>query len=200
MSGNDKFCSYPDKFLMENAIIVPPNEGVPAGVYYFSIGHAGLDFNTFESIPMKTTDDNIAWLLKLHRSRPNCRAIKGYWCPYIPNSTGVITLGNEAIFMFTAGLTGCSVGFGAPSADGALRVAHANVQADSSDLQLASQRKLLAERGMAWNYHPDKYRNDGVGQSTIFGIKGITYWRIFARKFELNTPKLKDLGVTRVYG
>lgn len=200
MPGNDDFCTCPDDFLMNNAIIAPPYEGVPAGVYYFSIEHAGFDMSTFETIPLKTTADSIAWQLKLHRGRPDGRAIKAYWCPYIPNDTGVITLGSQATYMFTAGLTGCSFGFGNPSSDGALRVAHANSQEEDKNSQSEAQAKQLVSKNIIQSYSPKEYRTDSDGQSTIFGIRGIIHWRIFAHKFKLNTPMLEDLGVKRIYG
>ena len=128
MPGNEAFCAYPDNLLMEELVVTPPNEEVPAGIYYFSVAKSSNWDPKNEFTDLKTKTGKQVWNLMLHRGKTEgSPSIEAYWCPYVQDGTGTITLGTQATYMFTAGLTGCSFGFGTPGSDGALRIAHANV-------------------------------------------------------------------------
>ena len=57
-------------------------------------------------------------------------SVAAYWCPYANDHTYSITVAGAANYMFTATMDGCSFGIGIEAADGAVRVAHANVSED----------------------------------------------------------------------
>jgi hypothetical protein len=205
MPGNEDFCAYPDNFLMEELVITPPNEGTPAGIYYFSVAKSSNWDPKNDLTDLKTKTGKQVWNLMLHRGKiAGNPTIEAYWCPYVQDGTGTITLGKQATYMFTAGLTGCSFGFGTPGGDGELRIAHANVMVqgagDSVSTQATGQAGQLQTAGTDRKFEPGAYRTKGVGQATIFGIRGIVHWRIFAHRFK-TTPdglNMEDLGVERI--
>lgn len=56
-------------------------------------------------------------------------AFKTYWIPYHENSLGTLTLlGNDAEYMFTARMSGCSLGLGSYAGDGVVGAAHVNAK------------------------------------------------------------------------
>lgn len=65
---------------------------------------------------------------KLRKKTPNdARGLRVYFCGYERNKTIPLMLGNDANWMFTVTMTGCTFGVGSQAgADGAVRVAHAN--------------------------------------------------------------------------
>ena len=194
MPGNDEFCTYPDTFLTNELVITPPYDD-KAGIYYFSVSKA-YNMNLAD---LETIDKKSVWQLDLHKGKKE-KSIPAYWCPYVANGTGNITLGSQATFMFTAGFTGCSFGFGMPGSDGALRVAHANTQEESAEEQAEAQAKQLRSKGVTPRFEPGAYRTKGVGQATVFGIRGLIHWRIFAHRFKSTETGLhvEDLGVERL--
>ncbi len=61
------------------------------------------------------------------KSAADARGLRVYFCGYEQNSTKSLMLGNDANWMFTATMDGCTFGAGSQAgADGAVRVAHAN--------------------------------------------------------------------------
>jgi hypothetical protein len=69
-------------------------------------------------------------------------AFETYWVPYAQDTPGLLTmLGNDAEFMFTAKMTGCSFGIGSHAGNGVVGVAHSNAMASGSAVQGDDQRK-----------------------------------------------------------
>jgi hypothetical protein len=66
-----------------------------------------------------------AWSITLGAAdRPD--SFKAYWCPYAIDTTRSVTIGPAATLMFTADMTGCSLGVGSRTITGHQLVSHAN--------------------------------------------------------------------------
>lgn len=133
-------------------------------------------------------------------------AFKTYWVPYYENSVGVLTmLGNHAEFMFTARMTGCSLGIGSYVANGKVGAAHVNAKnsgnsdpgsaIEKMEQQKKVQRAFLYSHGKhdqnqrltqrVISY--DMYMLDNTGQvdmtlsSTTFGVHSLNQpWKFYS--------------------
>jgi hypothetical protein len=54
--------------------------------------------------------------------------LRAYWCPYKPNHQLGVMLEGDARYMFTAVMSGCSLGIGSATQDGSRAVFHANME------------------------------------------------------------------------
>jgi hypothetical protein len=117
-----------------------------------------------------------------------------YWCPYRPNEVGAVTVWNEALTMFTADMTGCTLGVGSQAADGAVRVAHVNMQKYDKEEDKSSMRdaqRFYASRASGPNARildPEEYRRgnpfDGDEvHSTTFGVRRGGVWRFYSQRW-----------------
>jgi hypothetical protein len=123
-------------------------------------------------------------------------AFPAYICRWAGDSVCTKTLGHDADVMFTGNMNGCTFGVGIPTADGSVRVGHANAAssaggtADNPDFstQRQMQRDALTTRGTGVNIvNPDVYRSNvaysGVG-SKDFEIVAVTVGIRIANKWE----------------
>jgi hypothetical protein len=136
-------------------------------------------------------------------------AFETYWVPYRENCPGTLTiLGNDARFMFTARMSGCSFGLGSYTAGGVVGAAHVNamtvgIATAGSDLvkmeaQKKAQRTYLASHGTTNaanalvrrvisydNYMLDTQGNLDIGMSsTTFGVHQIGGdWRFYTLRY-----------------
>ena len=133
-------------------------------------------------------------------------AFKTYWIPYHENSLGTLTmLGNDAEYMFTARMTGCSLGLGSYAGNGIVGAAHVNAKnagetnpgnlAEKMEQQKKVQRAFLYSHGKnnpslhltqsVVSY--DMYMMDETGNidtslsSTTFGVHAINQpWKLYS--------------------
>lgn len=150
-------------------------------------------------------------------------AFKIYWVPYYENSTGAFTmLGNHAEFMFTARMTGCSLGIGSYVADGVVGAAHVNAKnsgdadpgssMDKMEQQKKVQRAFLYSHGKNNPAHRvtqriisyDMYMLDNSGQvdmslsSTTFGVHSLNQpWKFYSLLYRGQGTRVVHAGLKK---
>ncbi len=127
MAYLDDFCDNTLAFLTRNIVYVIVSKET-----------LGLVDVTVEPRDPATTIANIpvgafggaaeGGVYKLRKKTANdARGLRVYFCGYEQNKTIPLMLGNDANWMFTVTMNGCTFGVGSQAgADGAVRVAHAN--------------------------------------------------------------------------
>ena len=149
------------------------------------------------------------WSISLGADRPD--SFKAYWCPYAMDTTQSVTVGPAAKLMFTADMTGCSLGVGSATNTNHQLVSHANCAQignliasyygnDDLAMQLfvlrASQQsfqKLSLQQAQGGDpgmtaIEPPSYRKDAreptqTLSSTTFGIKDQNdQWAFYVQK------------------
>lgn len=103
-------------------------------------------------------------------------SFNAYWCPYESNDVQQVTLGNQADYMFTAKMDGCTFGVGSANPDGSRTVCHANVGGKGHDqLDLIKASASFQNDGGLSYLGPAAYRfqtgTEMYTQATTFGIR-----------------------------
>lgn len=114
------------------------------------------------------------------------RTFSAYFCPYRQNDTLGTTVSNEADFMFTATMDGCSLGIGTAAGDGSRLIYHSNLGGDSDRQQLTLQLTMGAS--LSSIFGPGSYRSEygqGVLKSTTFGMRSRTtrQWSFYSQVY-----------------
>jgi hypothetical protein len=168
-----------------------------------------------------------SWSITVGADGPD--SFKAYWCPYGIDTTQSVTIGPAAKLMFTADMTGCSLGVGSPTDTGHQLVSHANCAQignliasfygnDNVPMQLfvlrESQRAFQnlslqqshgGDPGMA-PIEPSSYRQDPreptqTLSSTTFGIKDEhDQWAFYVQKRGFKNYRDELVGVAFVAG
>ena len=135
-------------------------------------------------------------------------SFSAYWCPYETDKVRWIALADQADFMFTAKMDGCSFGIGIPAADGTVVVAHANTTSGVQDAignhlrekGDAQQKQLESAMTKAHTelfdfLAPTSYRPFSAN-STIFGIRDGTTgtWTFYFSLCRSNRARLELIG------
>lgn len=114
----------------------------------------GNPINAYEIVPLFRNQAANAWTTPGAR---NTTYLPVYFCPYSDNESHSIVLGDNADFMFTTNMDGCTFGIGSATPTGARRVAHINLR-DHGALSHADQRGTLHVGGLAdAMVDPDRY-------------------------------------------
>ena len=118
-----------------------------------------------------------------------------YWCPYDQDRFGYTTLGNNADFMFTPTMDGCSFGIGQAGADGSVMVGHINStrfekKGDTSDMErnqrVSLEIGLRSGRKKPVIFEPSDYRYRKKARevsATTFGIREGGRWKFYAHRW-----------------
>lgn len=121
--------------------------------------------------------------------------VPGIWLPYEANKSCVATLPNDAPFMFTAPMSGCSFAL-STFKNGSARVAHVNFQTDDGHIDTTKMKTNTS--GFSKTVNRDAYRNKVRGKPvapereaglmmTVIGAndrkKG---WKFYGQQYELN--------------
>jgi hypothetical protein len=169
-----------------------------------------------------------SWSITLGAAdRPD--SFKAYWCPYGIDTTQSVTIGPAATLMFTADMTGCSLGVGSATDTGHQLVSHANCAQignliashygnDNLAMQLfvlrASQQSFQnlslqqthgGDPGMT-AIEPPSYRQDAreptqTLSSTTFGVKDDNdQWAFYVQKRGFKNHRDELVGVAFVAG
>jgi hypothetical protein len=131
--------------------------------------------------------------------------ISAYWCPYDDNKTFGVMLGNAAQYMFTAEMSGCSLGLGSPCQDGSILVYHANAKSAVGS-QSSAQMTELAKVGATQKVlSPDEYRSTEFGQDAIqitpFGVREKGKWKLYYQMYKYTSgSRISLMGVKPVTG
>lgn len=128
MAYLDDFIDNTLAFLQQNIVyVLVPKE--TNGLIDVAIAPRGVA-TTISNIPAGVVGGVSAGGVYSLRPRvaTDARAMTVYFCGYEQNTTVALTLGNAALWMFTATMDGCTFGAGSqgPNSNGAVRVAHAN--------------------------------------------------------------------------
>lgn len=145
-----------------------------------------------------------------------------YWCPYANDQVNAITVADEAAYLFTAKMDGCSFGVGMAGPDGAVRVAHANTTnskalddivqqiiaagvkdpAKANALAMAKFRTKSSEQmeqltgaigGMSTAVGPLDYSAVGL-MSTTFGVRVKGEWNFYFHLYQKKGPGFALIG------
>ena len=128
---------------------------------------------------------------------PNSHPIHAYWLPYEANKYCETTLGNAADYMFTATLTGCTIGVGSGHTP---KVSHINHQANAGmdhPSILKKYNKHYMHDVLARPIHQNDYwlQAPGYEAHTIVGIRRNQGW-----KFYLNSRQGNGMGAQLLQG
>jgi hypothetical protein len=115
-------------------------------------------------------------------------SLRAYFCPYKNDNAYFVMLGNDADFMFTPQMAGCTFGIGSQY-QGSCRVGHVNLvsirgdwdkEDDKRERMYEAQRAFLRNRlniGSNRMVDPDVYRGGGRDQSaTTYGVRANGAW------------------------
>jgi len=105
----------------------------------------------------------------------NQHYLSAYWCPYEDDAMHSIVVNNQANFMFTSNMDGCSFGVGAPAVGtGACRVAHINLRSQANS-HVAQDASLMVGGLDQHMVKPDRYMTSSKTPTAINGeIKATT--------------------------
>lgn len=128
--------------------------------------------------------------------------IAAYFCPYSENNAWFTMLGNNARFMFTATVDGCTFGIGSDGGNGAVRVGHANFSTigqkwdrvgQGLERQNSAQRETLKWHLGHWQgtkvnlINPENYvdyTDPSHQAATIFGVRNhLSKWTFYTQKY-----------------
>src|SRR5262249_4915115 len=131
-----------------------------------------------------------------------------YWCPYKANHQLGVMLEDDAPYMFTAVMDGCSLGIGSATRDGSRAVFHANMEKEAGPMnpeeresvesainrQVAEQNKLLSHMLVPQgNIVGPEFYGGGIAQS------GVGSFVAYAVKCKSTTVGLRVKGQWKFY-
>ncbi|MBV1882809.1 MAG: hypothetical protein KUG82_14325 [Pseudomonadales bacterium] len=189
----EQFCAGPEKFMEENVVM--------QWIQRDSADVFGVGVKMIENAVVSNKPNGKVCFFYEKTTTPSLPA---YWCPYSQNQFKSSMLGNDALFAFTPGVTGCSVGIGSGSG-GSQMMCHVNSaqvgldwkgtgqsadrQAQSQDAQL--KYKLGNDLSIA---SPLDYRSaDNAVILTVFAVHGLSL------PWQLKSLSYKKLGPTRYF-
>jgi hypothetical protein len=179
MSLVQAFCNDPLSFMQDHVVyIIVPNDAGP-------VINVTIDERPNSVVENKPRGKVFRLKSVAATVTPS---IPAYFCPYQQNALKAITLGNDALWMITPTMDGCTFAAGSQGggADGTCRVTHVNtaragtaVESEGLDAYRAQQKKMqhnLAISEVGRNgviIEPDVYMSDGAApysmKSTTFG-------------------------------
>jgi hypothetical protein len=114
-------------------------------------------------------------------ARPDAHPIRAYWLPYAANAYCETTLGNQADFMFTVTLTGCTIGVGSGQTP---KVSHINYQVngliDSQRIFREYNQNYRFDMGSVAVNQADYWIPGGGWQAhTVVGMRRNGDWKFY---------------------
>lgn len=211
-----------DPLLFMQTNLVRPNL---AGAF----GNTPISMTLEEDKPARLPNGQWIEAWSIAKGTGGADSFDAYWCPYSIDTTQSVTVGPDAKLMFTADMTGCSLGVGSPTNTGHQLISHANCAQIGNliasfygggdlDMQLlvlrASQQafqKASLEQAHGGDpgltaIEPPSYRSDPVEptqllSSTTFGIKDDKHqWAFYVQKRGFKNNKDELVGVAFVAG
>jgi hypothetical protein len=140
---------------------------------------------------------------------------QAYVCNYKQGEINYAFLGNDAIFMFTITMNGCTFGIGMPNPSGDVLVCHGNkaIVGEKTPQQQAAEQLsqvrdgLLEQTGQSAGMvlKPEQYRTDSRTNSTTFGIRESGAWKFWMHRYRnlglaTNGAKYEWLGTKEIVG
>jgi hypothetical protein len=186
VSVNELFCGNPDHFLRHNIVIQKCPDDPPVDLYEHGVLNVKVVEAPGEFSVANLPGGKVCMMIPAKATRPSLPA---YWCPYKQNDIRHATLGNDALYMFTPTMDGCSLGVGSPSGNGVCRVSHVNMGRSATAVSpdkptpeaRAQQRKmqknyLISEHGHGVQIlSPAEYQTWDAGGEIDNAIKTTTW-------------------------
>lgn len=194
MSYEDEFCSDPKEFMEKHVVRAG---GVPSDVAESDVVRLGVTLANNFTVKNSFWQSAKVFNLVVRETQ----SIRAYVCPYADNQLKAIMLGNNAEWMFTATMNGCTFGIGSqgPRTGGSVRVIHVNDQAAATGA--ATKIQSLSQRMSARNYffqkdydlskitliEPSDYQGrSNQNESTTFGMhKHGKPWKFYTHRYKL---------------
>lgn len=132
MSAVGRFLQNPSQFLQSNVLVIAwdGNEQLADRVHDLTFVQKppadavarkmGETLGLYFVVPQQM-------LAAMPGVTPDGRTFRSYFCPYRQNDTLGCTISNDADFIFTATMDGCSLGIGSAGADGSRLIYHSNL-------------------------------------------------------------------------
>jgi hypothetical protein len=197
MSLVQAFCNDPLSFMQDHVVYIVVANG------------AGPLINvTIEERPNSVVSNKPNAKVYRLRSVPDTHipSIPAYFCPYQQNDLRAITLGNDALWMFTPMMDGCTFAAGSQGrgSNGNCRVTHVNmarsgtaVESEGIAAGRAQQKKLqhnvaISQVGQGGVIiEPDVYMTEGTTpytlKSTTFGTHPLgRAWSFYTQRYRYN--------------
>ncbi len=207
-SVSERFVLDPEAFMKDNIVLQcvhNDTEGLIDVVVKEGGGHAKIHNRQGGKV-----------CIMMQKGKSDLPSLRTYFCPYNQNELKSTTLGNDALFMFTPTMDGCTLGIGSDAGNGVQRVTHANcarggASAEAWGIEIAREQQaklqknlLISQLGQTLQLiSPNMYTTTSHGgryKSTTFGVHGFNMtWEFYTLKY----AKLSQLsyihgGVDRV--
>jgi len=174
----EEFCRAPEEFMRANVVMQWIQHDKDEVI---SVGVKHIDDAVVDNIP----NGKVCYFY----CKEGAPALPAYWCPYQQNKLKSAMLGNDALFAFTAAVTGCSVGIGS-GGGGVQMMCHVNSaqigndwkgtgqeavrQAQSQDAQLRYKLGNDADLSSPVGYREDdqQYKLPGCHEGTAYWCAG----------------------------
>ena len=194
MSDAQDFADNPYTFMEQKIVEVPGDisttlKGQTIADFYITKGSNGL----FE---LHTTVNSITQV-----TEPTVRA---YWCPYVKDADGKVMAEDQALYLFTAKMDGCSFGVGMPNKDKDVWVCHSNrtkkgfertpessrtninkVSAKQTEIQKKKLEAVLGKKKITYALHTKVTGN----RATVLGVRTEAGWAFYYQSYLGNELK-----------
>jgi hypothetical protein len=186
MPDQSDFLSDPWGFLADNLVIMGVEAYGGSGIKPFKV------VSVSSSDATATKSGTICNVFNLIPDTTRTGSFDAYWCPYEREDTFSVTAGTAADFLFTATITGCSIGLGSETSDGSRLVLHSNLgsthpkfmsQGEAQDSTL----KLMMGASGKTVFGPSSYRNGLNGEKytgTVVGWRHNGHWEFRTQVYE----------------
>ena len=217
----EQFAENPYRFMQDNVVKVAAAPELPVGGENILRVYVERTAGTIEN-----KDGGGVYLLWTGEGD---NAIDAYWCPYKANNANddfeATMIGNRANYMFTADMTGCTLGVGSQTGDGNVRVAHANAATVGNESHRRGARgaaDLAADMDRQTNAQIERLQGIDIGHfisyqhymlntaqaldlqihSTTFGMHRIgKAWAFFTHRWKfLGGGRYQHFGIDYVVG
>ena len=196
---NKAFMKDPKGFLGSHIIemawgYLPNRNNAQIFTEDFDLFPAGNGADGTPRCRLESYTTNMLGVAKAHGATSH--PIRAYWLPYEANKYCETTLGNAADYMFTATLTGCTIGVGSGANP---KISHINHQ-EGADIDHPSivnkYNKHYGGDLSARAIHQNDYWLNVAGEAhTIVGIRRAQGW-----KFYLNSREGKSINARLLLG
>jgi hypothetical protein len=203
----DAFRAAPTRFMDDFVVIPKIPDTLAARDHDFTIAPE-------RGLLCRRTNGSLAAAYELRVARGGEDSFQAFWCPYVENRVRHVLIGPTADFVFTALMSGCSLGVGSRTPQDKYLISHANkathgaVVADATDnidqgreTQRAAQARKILRRHRGDSgvrlIEPGAYRVNPVTRevhlnATTFGVRdrAMGRWAFYCQRsvVVLETP------------
>lgn len=209
MATQADFLADPWDFLKKHIVVMGMEGYGAAGLKWFKLER----YPRTSAYAVSTIFDihSDVFILKGHLGGPTAGYFQAYWCPYEREETKFAVVGTAANFVFTATITGCSIGLGHETANGDKLVIHSNHGSTPQHGMTVAQTQEADIRALGGQtihkvFGPSSYRVDSSGNGrytgTVVGFRGTGHWEFRTQRYEqlpqLAPQKYKLKGLVKM--